>query len=312
VGFAASTFVPQVQIISNWFVKRRGFAMGVSNSAQGFAAILNLAVPVLIGFIGWRNSYTVLAGFTLIVAFPFAALLLRDHPHEKNTVPDAPFLSAGERAALVEESEEAATGAPVDSGFAHRVLSLHFALIGATYGAIAFVFVGTVVHIVPLATDQGFTPGGSAVIFLLWGLCILGANLISGISDRFGRAPTYALGAAAGIAACVLLATFVEGMPPGLFYMGAALSGLSLGLTRPTASALLADHFAGPGFGMVNGSVMLIFALFGAAGAYTTGFLFDAAESYRNAFLLLAAAHLAGAVFAVSLGRMKRIGTELS
>lgn len=309
VGFAASTFVPQVQIISNWFVKRRGFAMGVSNSAQGFAAVLNLAVPLLIGLIGWRYSYTALAGFALIAAFPLAAILLRDHPSEKNTVADAPFLSAAESAAFMKKSKTVADR-PVEAFFAKGLASLRFALIGATYGAIAFVFVGIVVHLIPHATDQGFSPEGSAVIFLIWGLCVMGANLASGVSDQIGRAPTYVLGAGLGVAACVLLAIFLEGMPPGLFYLGAGLSGLALGLTRPTASALLADHFAGPGFGKMNGMVMLVFAFFGAAGSYITGFLFDVTGSYRSAFLLMAAVFLLGIAFAVPLGRMKRNGPE--
>ena len=119
IGFAASTFVPQVQILSNWFVKRRGLAMGIANSGQGFAAVLNLSVPFLIAVIGWRGSYLVLAGFTTIFIFPLAAALLRDHPHERATVADAPFLSAPERDALAEKESRARlngtvpmTGAP--------------------------------------------------------------------------------------------------------------------------------------------------------------------------------------------------------
>ncbi|MBE0558536.1 MAG: MFS transporter, partial [Proteobacteria bacterium] len=102
VGFAASTFLPQVQILSNWFVKRRGLAIGIANSGQGFAAVLNLAVPFLIALIGWRGSYLVLAIFTMILIFPLSAFLLRDHPYDRDTVADAPFISATERDALVE------------------------------------------------------------------------------------------------------------------------------------------------------------------------------------------------------------------
>ena len=167
---------------------------------------------------------------------------------------------------------------------------------------------GTTVHIVPHATDQGFTPEASGLIFLLWGICIIGGNLISGVSDSLGRAPTYAIGATLGVCACVMLAYFNQGMPPALFTVGAALSGSALGLTRPTASALLADHFAGPGFGKLNGSVMMIFALFGALGAFTTGYLYDVSGYYRSAFLLLAAAHVAGAATAIPLGRMRPPG----
>ncbi|MHB8769826.1 MAG: MFS transporter [Syntrophales bacterium] len=308
VGFAASTFVPQVQILSNWFVKRRGLAIGIANSGQGFAAVLNLAVPFLIALIGWRRSYLVLALFTVAVIFPLAAFLLRDHPHDRATVADAPFISAGEQDARAEEERRihrngtaAAAGVP----FLTRVCSLPFLLIVFTYCAVAFIFIGTTVHIIPHATDQGFTPEASGLVFLVWGICIIGGNLTSALSDSLGRAPTYAVGTALGVCACVLLAWFKQGMPPALFIVGAALSGAALGLTRPTASALLADHFAGPGFGRLNGSVMMLFALFGALGAFTTGLLYDISGSYRDAFLALAVAHAAGAASAIPLARMR-------
>ena len=307
VGFAASTFVPQVQILSNWFVKRRGLALGVSNSGQGFAAVLILAIPFLIELIGWRHSYFVLAGFTLIFIFPLAAFLIRDHPSSRRTVADAPFLSNLERTSPVDRESRACRAentTTVEPAFLIRVFSLRFFLIAFTYGAIAFIMVGTTVHIIPHATDQGFTPRTSAFIFLLWGICLIGGNLVSIMSDHLGRSQTYAIGATLGIGACTLLAFFVQGMPKELFYVGTALSGMGLGLTRPTASALLADHFAGPGFGKLNGSVMTIFGLFGALGAFLTGYLFDISGAYRSAFLLLAIAHLAGAATAVPLGRM--------
>ena len=311
VGFAASTFVPQVQILSNWFVKRRGLAIGIANSGQGFAAVLNLAVPFLIALIGWRGSYLVLAGFTTVLVFPLSALLLRDHPHERATVADAPFLSAPEREALAEKEKRSrlsGTAPMAGASFRKRVFSLRFFLISFTYSAIAFILTGTTVHIVPHATDQGFTPEASGLIFLLWGICVIGGNLASSISDSLGRASTYAVGAAVGVCACLLLAYFNQGMPPALFTIGAVLSGSALGLTRPTASALLADHFAGPGFGKLNGSVMMIFALFGALGAFTTGYLYDVSGYYRSAFLLLAAVHVAGAATAIPLGRMRPPG----
>lgn len=307
VGFAASTFVPQVQILSNWFVKKRGLAMGIANSGQGFAAVLNLAVPFLIGSIGWRGSYLALAIFAMIGIFPLAAILLRDHPRERASVADEPFLTAAERDVLVEkEGAVLRTGntAPVSAPFWQRAFSLRFFLIALIYSAIAFILVGTTVHIVPHATDQGFTPGESALIFLLWGICAIAGNLISGVSDSLGRVSTFAVGTFLGVCACVLLASFVRGMSPVLFYGGAALSGAGLGLTRPTASALLADHFAGPGFGKLNGSALTIFALSGAVGSFAMGYLFDLTGSYWSGFMVLAALSLAGAGAVVTLGRM--------
>ncbi len=314
VGFAASTFVPQVQILSNWFVKRRGLAIGIANSGQGFAAMLNLVVPVLIALIGWRRSYLVLALFTGTIIFPLAAFLLRDHPRQRATVADAPFLNAGERDALAEgerREHRSGTDAPAGLSFLGQVCSLPFLLIALTYCAVAFIFIGTTVHIIPHATDQGFTPEASGLLFLLWGVCIIGGNLISALSDTLGRALTYAVGTALGVCACVVLGWFEQGMPPAMFAVGAALSGAALGLTRPTASALLADRFAGPGFGRLNGSVMMLFALFGALGALTTGLLYDISGSYRGAFLAFAVVHAAGAATALPFARMRPPLTRL-
>ena len=53
---------------------------------------------------------------------------------------------------------------------------------------------------------------------------------------------------------------------------------------------------------------MMIFALFGALGAFATGLLYDISGYYRSAFLLLAAVHVAGAAAAIPLGRMRPPG----
>ena len=308
VGFALATFVPQVHILSNWFVKRRALAMGISTSAQGFATVLNLATPLLLGLLGWRASYAALAAFVLLFTFPLSAALLRNDPAEKDTVADAPFLSIEERMALSAQGQTVSL--PMEASAAEsiwrRVASLRFALLGGVYAANAYIFTGIVVHLVPHATDQGFTLPEGSVIFLIWGLCIMAGNFLSGVSDWIGRAPTYLIGAASGIAAVFILGFFVRGAPPALFYAGAALSGLALGLIRPTASSLTADHFEGPGFGKLNGAIMVVFCIFGALGAWATGALYDASGNYQGAFMLMATAFALGSLMAVGLGRMKR------
>jgi MFS family permease len=306
VGFSASTFVPQVQILSNWFVKKRGLAIGIANSGQGMSAVLNMAVPFLIAAIGWRDSYLALAGFAMIVVFPLAAILLRDHPRQRASVADEPFLSEEERVAA-DRREEAVrrngNPAPVGAPFWQRLFSFRFFLVGLIFVAVAFNMTGTIVHIVPHATDQGFTLQESAFIFLLWGIFAIAGNLISGVSDSLGRVSTFIVGTVLSVCSCLLLAAFVRGMSPVLFYCGTALSGAGLGLTRPTASALLADHFSGPGFGRLNGSAVTVFALAGGLGSFAMGYLFDISGSYWSAFMLLVSVSVAGAGAAIALKR---------
>ena len=67
VGFAFTANLPQVQLLSNWFVLKRGLAMGFSHAAQGFAPIVNIFTPLLIAALGWRGSYLALAGVVLLL-----------------------------------------------------------------------------------------------------------------------------------------------------------------------------------------------------------------------------------------------------
>ncbi len=291
LAFSGGTWVAQVPTLSNWFVARRGFAMGVANSAQGFAFALNVATPWLIAALGWRGSYAAMAAMLLLVTLPAVAILHRDHPSQMGTLPDAPFAGAAP------PSQRAASGpAAARPGF----LSPTFFLVAGVYASIAYGFAASIVHLVPHATDQGFSPGAGGVILAVWGAAMVVGNFASALSDRVGRTPAYLLGAASSL----ILAGFARGDPPLLFHAGAALSGLALGLMRPTASSLVADNFAGPGFGRINGIFMAIFALAGALGPWATGALFDVLGGYREGFWFIGAAYLAGAAFAAGLGRV--------
>ena len=77
-------------------------------------------------------------------------------------------------------------------------------------------------------------------------------------------------------------------------------------LNDRTASALLAAHFSGPGFGKLNGSAVTTFALAGALGSFLMGHLCDGSGSYWSGFTLLSAIPAAGAAAAVALDRLPR------
>ena len=310
IGFAASTFVPQVQILSNWFSKRRGLAMGISNSGRicsGFDSGSSLPYPASRMASQLSGPGGIYPSFRISTSSPPVKGSSR-RPRDNG---GRPFLAPLERSALMgvqSAGHQAKNVKRLEPPFRIVFFSLPFFLIAFTYGAIAFIMVGTTVHLIPHATDQGFTPNTSAFIFLLWGICLISGNLLSIISDYMGRTRTYVIGTALGAGGCVVFAFFIHGMPETLFYLATATSGLGLGLTRPTASALLADHFAGPGFGKLNGSVMTIFSLCGALGAFLTGYVFDISGSYKSAFLLLAAVNTAGAGAVVFLGRITAAG----
>lgn len=77
LGFGGATHLPQNQVLSNRFVRRRGLALGLTSSAQGIAFPASVLTSALIVWLGWRNTYLVFGGIILLGTLPAVALLLR-------------------------------------------------------------------------------------------------------------------------------------------------------------------------------------------------------------------------------------------
>jgi MFS family permease len=307
LGFGMAAHLPQTQVLANWFIKRRGFALGLTSSAQGLAFSTSLATAALIAWLGWRHTYLIFGGISLLLAFPLVALLLRDRPGKMGTVPDAPFLGPDEIAAL-RAAPDSGAGGPAPRGLfpVNLIFSLKFFFIFILFAAIAYNFTALVVHLVPLATDNGFSPAQGAAIFALFGGMVFAGNLVSGVSDRIGRGRTYVIGAALGAVSCLLLALIVPRAAGAQIIAGAAAAGFGLGLVRPTIAVMLADHFSGPAFGRVNGTMMMLFAATGALGSVATGFFFDLTGRYRESVALMAVFFLISCAPAAALERIKK------
>jgi len=89
LGFAALPMTSQATVISNWFVRRRGMAMGLA--ASGIGVGIFLVVPAaerLIGALGWRNAYLMLAGVMLAAVVPLNLFVQRRRPQDIGLLPD--------------------------------------------------------------------------------------------------------------------------------------------------------------------------------------------------------------------------------
>jgi MFS family permease len=71
VGFAALTMTSQATFLSNWFIRKRGMAVGMAASGIGLGILI--VVPWtqhLIALVGWRAALFILAALLAIVIAP--------------------------------------------------------------------------------------------------------------------------------------------------------------------------------------------------------------------------------------------------
>ena len=88
IGYLLSGPIPHQIIISNWYRRKRGQAMGIAYIGGALAgAIGNKLAPWLVSFMPYRSAIQVL-GLLLLLAWPLALFVLKDRPEDIGQNPD--------------------------------------------------------------------------------------------------------------------------------------------------------------------------------------------------------------------------------
>jgi MFS family permease len=276
----------QSQFLPNWFIRRRGMAMGIAFAGVGIGSVTLLPwVQHMIEQSGWRTACTAIGLVLLIVLAPIN-LLLRKRPEDIGLLPDgdvAPTASSAKPLSNIVDPVWAAT----DWTLSRALRTARFWWIALGFFCGLYVWYAVQVHQTQFLLDIGFTPGVA-----VWALGIVsllgipGQILLGHLSDRIGREAIWAIsctGFAISFAALVALK-----YQPSLllvYVMVFAQGALGYGLTSVMGAVVL-EIFQGRQFGSIFGCIMLAGLAGGAAGPWATGFLHDVTQSYTIAFAI--------------------------
>jgi MFS family permease len=284
--------IPYGKIISRWFDRRRGLALGLTLFGIGSGAILMPALAQrLIALLGWRSTYTVMGLLVLIVSLPVVGLFLKESPEEMGLLPDGASLAR--KVAQKQNSEEGLTWRDA------RRSSIFWLMVGAVFLVGASVH-GCVLHLAPMLSDQGVSPHrvGLAITFL--GSALMIGRVVSGyLLDRF-FAPRVAM-CIFGAAACgiVLLRTATG---TWLVFLAVFLIGLGMGAEVDIVAYLTSRYFGLRAFGEIYGYAFASYTFAGALGPWLMGLGFDRSGSYSSILVGFFLATLLAAAAMTRLG----------
>jgi MFS family permease len=284
----ACIIIPSTTIVTRWFVRSRGTAMGVLSAGNPGGAVAFYPVNAwLIVALGWR---TALVAFGCIVAAATVslALLYRDPPTDE----DRP--TGGAETKLPQSARS--TGEAWTLRRALRSTRLWAAFTMTALGVIGYQIMAT--HQVAHAVDRGFQQTTVVWLFAFGAGCMMAGNLLGGwLSDHFGRGWVFALGSMVAIVGigCLGVTRGPHDLPLLLLYTA---SGFGFGMRIAQLSAIPADVFSGPHLGAILGVVQAGGGLGGAIGPFLGGWLFDITGSYWLAFLAAGVAVAGSAVAA--------------
>lgn len=299
IGSAAAP-VPYGKVVSNWFDKRRGLALGVTMIGIALGAIvMPPAVQRLTTFVGWRSTYAIVGCVVLLISVPIIALFLKDSPQKMGLLPD------GEQPH--ETNIAAITNIPPNASLEVQGVPLHEAVRSKIFWLLAFAFAliaisvhGCVIHLVPLLTDRGITPEKAALASSIVGVAVLFARVGSGyLMDRL-YAPYVAAFFFGSVA--VGIAMLWTGLSGATVYAAALLVGLGLGAEVDVIAYLTSRYFGLHSFGEIYGYLFAVFALAGALGPVLMAQGFDRFGSYNTPLIFFFFATITGVLLMTRLG----------
>lgn len=262
---SSATFAPLIADTSQWFVRRRGAAMGIVASGSYVAgAVWPPIVQHLIETVGWRRAHFAIGVFCAVSMLALAAVLRRPTPLAE--VAPGPGVARPFGARPLGLSPRALQGLLVAAGFACCV-------------AMAM----PQVHIVAYCGDLGHgTAHGARMLALLLGAGVVSRLTFGWISDRTGGLPTLLLGS--GLQALALL-LFIPFQGLASLYAVSAFFGLVQGGIVPSYAMIVREQFPAREAGTRVGSVIMATVFGMAAGGWLSGAIFDLTGSYQAAFV---------------------------
>ena len=293
----AGMLIPSTTIVTRWFVRSRGTAMGVLSTGPGSAVVFYPLNAWLIASLGWRTALVAFGGL-VAAATVLLALLYREPPPPRRLAGGAAFTSA--RGAVT--SREVWT-----LRRALRSVRLWSAFTMTALGVIGFQIMAT--HQVAHAIDRAVPRDTAVWVFAFAAACMMAGNVAGGwLSDRAGRGRVFVAGTAVAVLGILCFAA-IRGPEDRVLLLIYALSGFGFGMRIAQLSTIPADVFAGPHLGAILGVVQAGGGLGGAIGPFLAGWLFDVTSSYRLAFLAACVA-VAGSAVAAWFAARPAAGVE--
>lgn len=271
-ALVACGMVVNVILVSRWFVKDRGLALGIvlAGTSLGNGTLPPLNALLMVS-VGWQSSFAWLSLLPLLL-IPIILFVIREYP-----VNIERQISMGLAKADMPPQFAGLT-------LADAVRTPNYWILAVTAMFSFFAIIGTQAHLNLYMLSHGFSQteaGLSYTVLFYFGL--VGKIASGGLADRVGRKQIL-VGALTTmtIGASVLMLSVGNATWIGLVSFGFGWGGMYTLL-----QLLAADYFGPRHLGKILGTITILDTLGAGLGSAIIGAIFDHTASYDQAFLLI-------------------------
>ncbi len=289
IGLTCTAWVPNQTLISNWFDKKRGMAMGIALTGIGFGGLIMAPLAgALIERFGWRLAFVGLGSLVLVLVFSIILAVVRGDPSELGLLPDG-------------DAPDPERGTTVHAGMGRQsagfelneaVTTRAFWILSAAHLLWVFGNLSLIGHLVAFLTDNDFDRQlAAATLGVTIGISVIGRLAFGYLADRFGKKEIMIL-ALALHAGAVLFLFKIQMMGALPAFM--VLFGVGIGGGAVLTPLLVGEYFGLKAFPKILGVIMISGTLGAAIGPVLTGRIYDVTGNYEFAFTLHFVAYLIG------------------
>ncbi len=282
IGFGASSMgnLATSKLVTNWFDRRRGTALGIAAAGVSLSGVIMPYVSAeLIENFGWRQGFLAFSAFTFLVVVPLIFRLVISRPEDVGMRPDG---------ALPLVADDGTDIPPPQKPPAPRLRMMelfrqhNFRVIVLTFSLLFCCMNTTLTHMIPRLTDYGFSlVQASLVMSVCAGLGVAGKLSFGWLSDRMSVRRVMAVIIVAQFLGQYLIFTSTDYV---MICVGAALFGYGVGGVVPMHGAVVGKTFGRERFGAVLGLMRPAMFPIQILGVPFAGWVFDVTGSYDLAF----------------------------
>jgi MFS family permease len=268
-----TTAVPFAKILSRWFDRRRGLALGVALACYGLGGVMwSKGTQVLFDLVGWRNSFLYMGGVILFIVLPILLIIIRDTPESKGLTVDG-----------LPESAEAKFLPKADTtglSLSEAVRGLQFWKIAFGFFFAAFAIQGIMQHIVPMMKLSGISAQTAASVqALLWLAMVFGRVTTGGLMDHIFAPRVAMIFLIPAIIGVFILSS--SGLAVDIAIIGAVCIGLANGSEADVVPYVTGRYYGLKYYTKIYGTFFSCFCLGCAFGPIVTAKLVDSTGGYH-------------------------------
>jgi MFS family permease len=281
LGYVCGGPLPVQVLLSRWFDKSRGKAMGFAYLGIGFGgALVPLISNILVQHFGWQVALRILGVLVIVLSFPLAFF-----------VKESPNVSPPPRPA-----------AAPDARAAFKSLYFYLLILGSMCSIAAVA--GTQKNLkLFLSLDRHYPQGAAAqVLSLVLAFSIVGRLLMGWLADRYPKRNVMLL---IYLLVAVAIPILFFGTGKWTVYLFAVVFGIGLGGDYMIIPLMTADIFGLRILGRLMGVILTAGGIADAASPWLISHLRDTSGSYSSACFVLVGLALLGALAVLPLPRQK-------